>query len=136
MATTTVRWVTGKQFIGIDSTKHSVVLSTGDEGVGVKPSEMLLIALSACTAVDVVDILTKKRTPLSLLEIIATGEQDPNPPWPYRKINLKYIVRGKGLNDKGVAQAIQLSEEKYCSVAATVRGIAEITTEFEILPED
>jgi putative redox protein len=136
MATTTVRWVTGKQFVGIDSTKHSVVLSTGDEGVGVKPSEMLLIALSACTAVDVVDILAKKRTPLSLLEIITTGEQDPNPPWPYRKINLKYIVRGKGLNDKSVAQAIQLSEEKYCSVAATVRGVAEITTEFEILPEE
>ncbi len=136
MATTTVRWVTGKQFVGIDSTKHSVVLSTGDEGVGVKPSEMLLIALSACTAVDVVDILAKKRTPLSLLEIIATGEQDPNPPWPYRKIKLKYVVRGKGLNDKTVAQAIQLSEEKYCSVAATVRGVAEITTEFEILPEE
>ena len=136
MATTTVRWVTGKQFVGIDSTKHSVVLSTGDEGVGVKPSEMLLIALSACTAVDVVDILAKKRTPLSLLEIIATGEQDPNPPWPYRKINLKYVVRGHGLTDKAVAQAIQLSEEKYCSVAATIRGVAEITTEFEILPEE
>src|SRR5450759_5622574 len=136
MATTTVRWVTGKQFVGIDSTKHSVVLSTGEEGVGVKPSEMLLIALSACTAVDVVDILTKKRTPLSLLEIFATGEQDPNPPWPYRKINLKYVVRGRGLNEKAVAQAIQLSEEKYCSVAATIRGMAEITTEFEILPEE
>jgi putative redox protein len=136
LATTTVRWVTGKQFVGIDSTKHSVVLSTGDEGVGVKPSEMLLIALSACTAVDVVDILAKKRTPLSLLEIIATGEQDPNPPWPYRKINLKYVVRGRGLNEKAVAQAIQLSGEKYCSVAATIRGVAEITTEFEILPEE
>lgn len=136
MPTTTVRWVTGKQFVGIDSTKHSVVLSTGDEGVGVKPSEMLLIALSACTAVDVVDILAKKRMPLSSFEMIATGEQDPNPPWPYRKINLKYVVRGKGLTDKAVAQAIQLSEEKYCSVAATIRGVADITTEYEILPEE
>ncbi len=133
MATTTVRWVTGKQFVGIDSTKHSVVLSTGDEGVGVKPSEMLLIALSACTAVDVVDILSKKRTPLSSLEIIATGEQDPNPPWAYRKIHLRYILSGKELTEKGVEQAIQLSEEKYCSVAATVRGVAEITTEYEII---
>ncbi len=132
MARTTVRWVTGKQFVGIDSTKHSVVLSTGDEGVGVKPSEMLLIALSACTAVDVVDILVKKRTPLSSLEIIATGEQDPNPPWAYRKIHLKYIISGHDLTEKAVEQAIQLSEEKYCSVAATVRGVAEITTEYEI----
>lgn len=132
MARTTVRWVTGKQFVGIDSTKHSVVLSTGDEGVGVKPSEMLLIALSACTAVDVVDILAKKRTPLSSLEIIATGEQDPNPPWAYRKIHLKYVISGHDLTEKAVEQAIQLSEEKYCSVAATVRGVAEITTEYEI----
>src|SRR5450759_5150769 len=113
MATTTVRWVTGKQFVGIDSTKHSVVLSTGEEGVGVKPSEMLLVALSACTAVDVVDILAKKRTPLSYLEIIATGEQDQDPPWPYRKIHLLYKISGKGLTEKSVAQAIELSEQKY-----------------------
>ena len=134
MPVTNVRWVTGKQFVGIDSTKHSVVLSTGDEGVGVKPSEMLLIALSACTAVDIVDILTKKRTPLSYLEIVATGEQDANPPWPYRKIHLLYKVGGKGLTEKSVSQAIALSEEKYCSVAATVRGVAEITTSYEIFP--
>jgi len=136
MPVTNVRWVTGKQFVGIDSSKHSVVLSTGDEGVGVKPSEMLLVALSACTAVDVVDILAKKRTPLSYLEIVATGEQDPNPPWPYRKIHLLYKISGKGLTEKSVSQAIALSEEKYCSVAATIRGVAEITTSFEIVPVD
>jgi putative redox protein len=135
MATTSVRWITGQQFIGIDSSKHSVVLSTGSEGVGMKPSELLLVALSACTAVDVVDILTKKRTPLSFLEIIATGEQDPNPPWAYKKIHLLYRIGGKGLTDRSVAQAIQLSEEKYCSVAATLRGVAEITTSYEIQPE-
>jgi len=134
MPTTNVRWVTGKQFVGIDSSKHSVVLSTGDEGVGVKPSEMLLVALSACTAVDVVDILAKKRTPLSYLEIIATGEQDQDPPWPYRKIHLLYKISGKGLTEKSVAQAIELSEQKYCSVAATVRGVAQITTSIEIIP--
>jgi putative redox protein len=133
MPTTNVRWVSGKQFVGIDSSKHSVVLSTGDEGVGVKPSEMLLVALSACTAVDVVDILAKKRTPLSYLEIIATGEQDQDPPWPYRKIHLLYKISGKGLTEKSVAQAIELSETKYCSVAATVRGVAQITTSFEII---
>jgi putative redox protein len=136
MPTTNVRWVTGKQFVGIDSSKHSVVLSTGDEGVGVKPSEMLLVALSACTAVDVVDILAKKRTPLSYLEIIATGEQDQDPPWPYRKIHLLYKISGKGLTEKSVAQAIELSEQKYCSVAATVRGVAQITTSIEIIPVD
>jgi len=61
MGTATVKWIGGKQFVGIDSTKHSVVLSTPDEGVGIKPSELLLIAVASCTAVDVVEILEKKR---------------------------------------------------------------------------
>ena len=133
MGTTTVRWVTGKQFVGTDSTRHSVVLSTADEGVGMKPSELLLVALSACSGVDVVDILAKKRTPVGFLEISATGEQDADPPWAFRKIHLKYRLCGAGLTEKAVSQAIHLSEEKYCSVAATIRGVAEITTEFEIV---
>lgn len=134
MGTTTVRWVTGKQFIGIDSTKHSVVLSTADEGVGMKPSELLLVAVSACSGVDVVEILAKKRTPVSSLEITATGEQDADPPWTFRKIHLSYRLCGAGLTEKSVSQAIQLSEEKYCSVAATIRGVAEIVTDFELMP--
>jgi putative redox protein len=135
MSSSLVKWIGGKQFVGIDSSKHSVVLSTTDEGVGMKPSEMLLVALSSCTAVDVVDILTKKRTPLDFLEISASAEQDAEPPWTFRKIHLLYKVRGKGLKEKDVAQAIDLSEHKYCSVAATLRGVAEITTSFELLPE-
>jgi putative redox protein len=134
MASATVRWLTGKQFVGIDSTKHSVVLSSVDEGVGMKPSELLLVALAACTAVDVVDILRKKRIELTSLEIQASGEQDCDPPWTFRKIHLYYRLGGRGLTETAVEQAIQLSEEKYCSVAATVRGVAEITTGYELLP--
>jgi putative redox protein len=133
MGTATVKWIDGKQFIGIDSTKHSVVLSTPDEGIGIKPSDLLLIAVASCTAVDVVDILSKKRMPLSRLEISATGEQDQDPPWTFRKIHLTFRLAGKDLTEKAVEQAIQLSEEKYCSVAATIRATAQITTEFEIL---
>ena len=133
MAKTTVQWVGGERFVGIDSTNHSVVLSTPAEGVGMKPSDMLLIALSSCTAVDVVSILEKKRMPISSLEITTTAEQDVDPPWTFRKIHLKYALSGKGLTEKAVAQAIELSEEKYCSVSNTVRGVAEVTTGFEIL---
>ena len=133
---TTVQWLSGKRFVGIDSTNHSVVLSSKDEGVGMKPSDMLLIALSACTAVDVVEILAKKRQQLSSLEISACGEQDADPPWTFRKIHLKFRLGGQGLTDKAIEQAIQLSEEKYCSVAATVRATAAITTEFEIIQQD
>jgi putative redox protein len=130
-----VKWIGGGRFIGIDSTDHSVVLSTAKEGVGVKPSDMLLVALGACTAVDIVNILEKKRLNLSALDIKISGEQDADPPWTFRKVHVEYTLRGQGLTDKAVEQAIALSEEKYCSVAATVRGVVEITNTFHILEE-
>ena len=135
MSTATVKWIEGKQFIGVDSTHHSVVLSTPDEGIGVKPSDLLLIAVASCSAVDVVEILAKKRMMLTHLEISSTGEQDQDPPWTFRKIHIHYKIGGKNLTEKAVAQAIQLSEEKYCSVAATIRATAQIITDFEILEE-
>ncbi len=133
MPTATVRWVDAMQFVGMDSGGHSVVLSGDDQQSGVRPSEMLLVALASCTAVDVVEIMTKKRKPLSALEIVISGERDPDPPWPYRRIDVNYRLSGEGLTEKAVSQAIQLSSEKYCSVAATVRGVAEIRTQFEII---
>ncbi len=133
MPTATVRWVDAMQFVGMDSGGHSVVLSGDDQQSGVRPSEMLLVALASCTAVDVVEIMSKKRKPLSALEIVISGERDPDPPWPYRRIDVNYRLSGEGLTEKAVSQAIQLSSEKYCSVAATVRGVAEIRTQFEIL---
>jgi putative redox protein len=133
MANVIVRRITGKQFVGTDSTNHSVVLSTAAEGVGVKPSDMLLVSLASCTAVDVVEILEKKKINLELLEISVNAEQDQDPPWTYRKIHMLYKVKGEGLTDKALQQAIHLSESKYCSVAATIRGIVEITTSYEIL---
>jgi putative redox protein len=136
MGTTIVKWIEGKQFIGIDSTNHSVVLSTPSEGIGIKPSDLLPIALASCTAVDVVEILAKKRTPISYLEISATGEQETEAPWTFRKIHLHFKLKGRNLTDKTVEQAIQLSQEKYCSVAATIRPTAQIITDFEILVED
>ena len=136
MATATVHWLNERNFVGIDSTGHSVVLSGQKDGIGVSPSQMLLVALASCSSVDVVEILEKKRLKLTLLEVTITGEQDPDPPWTYRKIHVKYRLGGEDLTEKAVEQAIQLSEEKYCSVAATVRGVAEITTEYEILSEE
>jgi putative redox protein len=132
MGTATLKWIKDRQFVGIDSTNHAIVISTPMDGVGMKPSDLLLLALASCTAVDVVDILRKKRMPISLLEISAEGEQDEDPPWTFRKIHLHFKVNGQNLTEQAVEQAIQLSEEKYCSVASTVRATAEITTTFEI----
>lgn len=133
MAKASVTWFGGKKFVGTDSTNHSVVLSTPDEGIGMKPSEMMLVALASCTSVDVVEILKKKRLDLRGLDVGVTAEQDPEPPWTFRKIHLTYAISGEGIQPKDAEQAIQLSQEKYCSVAATLRGVAEITWEYKFV---
>jgi putative redox protein len=133
MAKASVTWFGGKKFVGTDSTNHSVVLSTPDEGIGMKPSDLMLVALASCTSVDVVEILKKKRLDLRGLEVGVTAEQDVEPPWTFRKIHLTYAISGEGIKPKDAEQAIQLSQEKYCSVAATLRGVAEITWEYRIV---
>ncbi len=138
MAKARVVWVEKSQFVGTDSGGHAVVVSTQDEenDTGVNPSELLLIALGACSSVDVVRILSKKRMPLSRLEVEISGEQDADPPWGYRRAHLHYRLAGSGLTEKAVQQAIALSEEKYCSVADSLRPTVAISTDFEILPAE
>ncbi len=129
-------WLRGKTFVGTDSTRHSIVLSSSDEanGTGVKPSDLLLLGLASCASVDVIEILNKKRQPPEGMEVRVEGIQEAEPPWTFRKIHMRFLLRGKNLEPSAVEQAIRLSQEKYCSVAATIRCAAEITTSFEIQP--
>ncbi len=131
--TVSVKWLEKLQFVGVDATKHSVVMSASDEenGIGMSPSQLLLVALGGCTAYDVVNILQKKRQKLTGLEVAVTGEQNPDPPWAYTRIHLHYRLRGRGLNKKAVQDAIELSKNKYCSVGATI-ATAEITYDYTI----
>lgn len=135
--TVNVVWLEKQQFVGIDSSKHSVVISSqGDEnGTGVGPSELLLLSLASCTSYDVVNILGKKRQHLTGLRVSVTAEQDQDPPWTYRKMHVHYEVCGKSLREKAVQNAIELSETKYCSVAATLRGTVDITYDYVIIEE-
>jgi putative redox protein len=129
-----VQWTGKRQFIGTDSGKHSVVISShdGNNHTGVKPSELLLIAVGACSAYDVVSILEKKRYKLQGLDVTVKATQEIDPPHTFRKIHLIFNVSGENLKPKDVEQAASLSLEKYCSVAATVRGEAEVTHEIAI----
>jgi putative redox protein len=130
-----IKWIESRQFVGVDSTDHSVVISSTSDGIGMKPSDLLLVALGGCIAYDVVGILEKKRQNLTGLEIVVSGEQDEDPPWTFRKVHMHFAVRGRGLKEKAVRDAIALAEEKYCSVAATLRGVAEIVYEHAIIED-
>jgi putative redox protein len=132
MAQVNVTWVQNKTFLGTDSTNHSVVMSSVDDGVGMKPSELLLVALGGCTAYDIVGILEKKRANLQSVQVSVTGEQANEAPWSFQRIHIHYSVSGTNLRDQDVARAIELSERKYCSVSATLRPQVEITTDYEI----
>jgi len=134
-----LNWVKASQFIANDGRGHTIVIDTplesGGEGSGPSPGRLLLMALAGCTAIDVVDILKKSRQKLTALEIQSRGIQESNHPRYYKEIHLKYILRGKDLVESRVARAIQLSEEKYCSVGATLKGRAKIMTSYEILDD-
>jgi putative redox protein len=127
-----VHWTEGKQFVGTDSGKHSIVISSHDEAnhTGMRPSDLLLLGLASCSGYDVVNILNKKRMDLQKLDVAVAPVQDDEPPWTFREIHLTYRVKGRDLTEKAIDQAIKLSLEKYCSVASTISGKAKITYDF------
>ncbi len=102
-------------------------------GVGAKPSDLLPISLAACTAYDVVIILRKQRQDLRSLEVRITSEQDPDPPWAFRRIRLHFILAGD-VDGSKARKAIALSESKYCAVAAAIHPAVAIDLSHEIVP--
>ncbi len=134
--TVTVKWIESRLMAGVDSKGQTVTIGwqRDKEPVwnGLKPSDLLLLAAASCSSYDVVDILSKQREPLQGLETTCTGEQEEEPPYQFTKIHLHYTLKGP-LNQKKVERAINLSEEKYCSVTNTLRQVVEITHDFEII---
>jgi putative redox protein len=103
------------------------------ERPGVSPMEMILIGLAGCTGVDIVDILEKKRQPLRALKVKVRGKKAEDFPKIYKEIEITYLIWGEGIDSKAVERAIQLSEEKYCSVSAMLRATVEIRSTYQIL---
>lgn len=121
-------------FIGITPSKHAVTIDTDQtRGVAPSPMELLLVALGGCTAVDVIGILRKKREDVTEYRVEVHGERREDHPRSFSRMEVHHIVTGRNVSEKSVAQAIELSETKYCSVAATLRPTAEIVSSFEII---
>jgi putative redox protein len=123
-------------FIGITPSGHAQVLDTNHERESAPtPVELLLIALGSCTAVDVVSIMRKKRERVSDYRVEIRGERRAEYPRKYTRMEVRHIVRGHNISEKALAQAIELSDEKYCSVSATLRPGVEIVSSYEIIEE-
>lgn len=126
-------WRQNQEFEGLASSGHSIVMD-GDKKVGNSPMELVLIALCGCTGYDVVSILGKKREAFTSVEVRAEAERASTPPTVYTEIKLVYRVGGK-VSHKAVEDAVRLSEEKYCSVAAMLNKTAKISYRVEYAEE-
>ena len=102
------------------------------DGAGARPADLLAVSLAACTAYDVVVILRKQRQDLQGLTVRITSHQDPDPPWAFTSIHMHFVLTGS-IEERKASRAIDLSESKYCSVAATLRPTVALSHSHEIV---
>lgn len=132
----TVRWTDGMRFVGTPESGAAITLDTrpdqGGSGAGPSPMETVLLALGSCTGMDVVSILQKMRAPLQGLEIRITAVRADDHPRVFTRIALEYVFSGPDLNAEQVRRAVELSQDRYCSVSAMLRKAADLTYSWRI----
>lgn len=130
----TVKYAGDEFFIATSPSGHTQAIDgKGDRKSAASPLEMLLMSVAACTAVDVISILEKKRQDVTDYKVEIIGTRRDEYPRAFTAFHIHHIVYGRSVSENAVAAAIALSDTKYCSVAATVRPTAKITTDFEII---
>jgi putative redox protein len=126
-------WQSESAFIGRNGAGGSVQMGKREGKPGISPVEMVLMGLAGCTGIDIVDILRKMRQPFEAVKIKVSGKQAPEYPMIYTEIEVTYFIWAEGISQKAVERAIQLSEDKYCSVSAMLRPSAYIHSSYRIL---
>ncbi len=142
MATKTavVKQVQGTTLLGRSDSRHWVVMdgteTFGGSNAGSSPKELLLMALGGCTAMDVIPILKKKRSPVDSVEVHLTGNVREEHPQVFTDIHVEYVVFGEGVDPKDVERAIELSTAKYCAISAMLRETVKITHSYRIVSRE
>jgi putative redox protein len=131
-----VVWAEDNIFLGSDTSGHTIVYDSADEvAKGIGPMRALLTSLGACTGMDIVAILKKRKQKLKSLKVLVSGERPEHAlPKPWTSIHIKYLLSGDSLDSRFVEEAIRDSTEKFCSVGATLQPTAKISHSYEILP--
>ncbi len=139
MTKSRITYTSGLQFVAEADSGHAVIMDGeekyGGRNSGPRPMELLLMGIGGCSGMDVVSILKKKKERLTGLDINVSGTTAEEYPHKYTQIDIEYVVRGRGLSDAAVKRAIQLSMDKYCSVKATLEGVAKIGFSYKIVEE-
>jgi putative redox protein len=133
----TVRWAGRMTFIGKAGTNHLVPMDTtpdfGGDSSATKPLELLLLALGGCTGMDIVSLFKKMRVDFSGIEMNLTAERSEEHPNVYTKIDLEYVIYGRGMDEEKVKRAVELSQEKYCSVSAMLRKSCPVNYTWRVI---
>ena len=133
---TRIKWVQDAEFVGESGSGHSVVMDGppdfGGKNRGVRPMEMILLGLGACTGYDIVSILKKARQEVTGIEISVDGKRADAVPSVFTDINIHFHITGHNVSEKQVDRAIHLSAEKYCSASIMLGKAVNITHTFEV----
>jgi putative redox protein len=128
-------WQAGTAFT-VTGGSGQTLITDGEGQVGYSPMELVLSALAGCTGADVIDILRKKRQDVTKFELRIHGERCVEHPRVYTEIQIVFVVTGRAIDPEAVRRAIELSEKKYCSVSAMLRGTARVVSRYEIHEAD
>jgi putative redox protein len=135
-----VKWTDGAQFVGESDSNHAVVMDGPPDGggrdTGIRPMEMLLLGVGGCTAYDVVHILQKQRQPVVDCQVDLDAERAESHPRIFTAVRIHFTVVGRGLSDKQVARAVELSADKYCSASQQLAASCDISHTYEIREPD
>ncbi len=130
------RWVEGFQFVATPASNHAIVLDGSEVAGGadssIHPGELLLVGLAGCTGIDVISMLKKMKVEVQEFEVRVQGEAAEEHPKYWKKINVTYWVKGRDVPEDKLRKAIELSQEKYCSVSATLKNKVEISYDHQI----
>ena len=132
-----IKWVGKRGFIGETESgnkiRMDIAMEKGGGNTGPTPMELVLLALGGCTGLDVISILEKKRAKLEGMEIKIEAEKTENHPKVFKNKKIEYLFQGKDLKESDLKTAIELSQEKYCSVSAILKKTAELSYSWTIL---
>ena len=126
-------WKGETSFIGRNPAGGTVQMGKIDDRPGISPMELLLAGLAGCTGMDIASILTKQRQPFVDLKVQVRGKRASDYPMVFTELEVAYLLWGEGLDPKAVERAIQLSEERYCSVGIMLGKAASIRSTYRIL---
>jgi len=126
-------------FTGYSQNEHTVALDAapqnGGHEAGFRPMDLMLTSLAGCTAMDVLSILRKKRQTITGFEVTVEGARREEHPRTYSEIWVHFIIKGPNVDPAAVERAIELSRDKYCSAAATLRHTATLHYDFDIVED-